>query len=322
MKKQTKSLMDKVAGIGFTLASIFGNYGCTESNLSPIAKEQNTRQNLVSVAPTAPITPVSYKLEDLCDTPIKNREINLRVYIDPNEVLWDYREFKDELFGYIKDFFKENQIKCNINYTNERIDKTTAPNEFALEILANEKQVAKRYYGLITQKEREDKSESDVGALMLNQKGYAATSAGVALVNGGWEEYRPVMTREEIEPQFKEEYKGMTKKDYTLRVNAANCIHEALHCAGLPHPNAFKEEIVKEFQTDKNGQEIPNIMSYQNMNTKCKGLGWELDDLQRKLLHSFISGNNAWKAFKDSYRDLDIYQGNLARANGITERGK
>lgn len=254
---------------------------------------------------------ISYKLEDLCDTELYEKDITLYVYIAPSEILWDYHKYKEEIFGYVKDFFKENQIKCTVVYSTSNFKKFNSSNEFGAEIVVSEKDVEDRFFQLVTEQYAIDGETP----LDLDERGYAVTRAGVALING-WEEWRGILkigelTKEEIERQFSESYKGMTKKDYLFKENAGLICHELLHCVGLWHLDEF-DSLVKEDEI------IPNIMANKlpKFRERCS-VGYSTTNLQKRLIHSFIEGNNAYKAFVDSQRDLELYLKNLAEAKNL-----
>ena len=286
----------------------------TNQNQELVFKEQPAivSKNLSSI----PYKNVSYKLEDLCDTELYEKNIILDVYIEDSKILWDYHKYKDEIFQYVKDFFKENQINCNIVYSNSHFQKFNSNNEFGLEVWDDKKDIEDRYFQLVTETDEIPKDNP----LKFAAKGYAATKAGIALVNGGWEEFRDDMktgelTIEEIEKQFPEQYKELTVKEYQFKNNmAANICHELGHCMGLFHIKTFDPVLVDLYYKD-----VPNIMSYCNMKVK-KGysIGYALNPLQKKLIHSFIAGNNAYKAFVDSHREMDFYIENIREKNHVT----
>jgi len=283
--------------------------GCQKQNLESIVKKQ-AKPAIISQIPTV----ASYKLEDLCDTELYEKDITINVYIEDSDILWDYHKYKEEMFGYVKDFFKENQINCNFVYSNKPFESFKSNNKFGVEIWDAKKDMEKRYFQLIT----ESNLVPENNPLKLAGKGYAVTRAGIALVNGGWEEFREQMkigelTIEEIEKQFPEEYKGMTVKEYLFKNNAANICHELCHCMGLFHVKEFKKPLVK-----LKYKNIPNIMSYCNMEVKeGYSIGYTLNPLQKKLIHSFIAGNNNYKAFVDSQRDLTFYLDNIKEKNKL-----
>ena len=192
---------------------------------------------------------ISHKLEDLCDTEVDWKDIKINVHIEPSEILWDYHKYKDEIFEYVKGFFKEQKINCEIGYSNKKFEGFDKSNEFGLEIWDSKKEMESRFWQLSTEIKKVPKENP----LHLVGKGYAVTRAGVALINGGWEEFRDEMrmgrlTIEEIEEQFLEEYKDMTKKEYHLKSDiAANICHELGHCMSLFHVKEFNPLLVDVF---------------------------------------------------------------------------
>jgi len=265
------------------------------------------------VKPPEIIQRTSYKLEDLCDTKVDWRWIKLHIYIEPSGVLWDYHKYNKELFSYVSAFFKENKINCEIIHCDKQFTKFIQPNEFGVEILDSEQDLNDRYFQLITEQD-----SVDGNPLTLNGRGYAVTRSGIALIDGSWEEFRDWLrageiTIEEIEEQFLGDYKGIIAGDYLLRVNAGNIVHELLHCMMLFHTRTFKPTQVERYHKG-----LPNITSYEVPNFKQgHSVGYVLTPLQQKLVHSFIAGNNNYKAFIDSKRDLNIYLENLAYGNNL-----
>lgn len=263
-----------------------------------------------NVASQAEKYKVSYKLEDLCDTSVSEREIKIHVYVEPSDVLWDYHEHKDEIFRYVNSFFKKLKINSIIDYSETPLKKIDASNEFGVEVLDSNKKLTERYLGLCLAKD--DPEIKNIEEKTSNQKGYSAAKYGLALINGGWEEFRS-MPRNEVEEQFDGVYKGMTVKEYILRQNANNIVHEILHCMGLFHPVDLGYAVVKRSEGD-----TPNIMSLQLPNfSKDLPLGADLDSFQEKLIHSFITRKNAYSAFSDSGKDIKTFLRNIAKSNDL-----
>jgi len=255
---------------------------------------------------------VSYRLEDLCDTEISERDLTLHVYIADSERIWDYRDYKEELFGYVKEFFREQKVNCNIIHSDFNFKIFNSRNEFGVEILDSDKVLIKRYFELypVADKGEENRKIKNLRAT----KGSAVTKTGLVLINGGWEEFRSYMPKEEVEKQFLEEYEGVTRKEYLLRQNAANICHEVLHCLGLFHPKTFFPDLV-----DNYVKGIPNIMSYAPPKfTKENKTGYILNRFQLQFIHSFLAGNNSYKRFLASDRNLDLFATNIARDNNLT----
>lgn len=258
---------------------------------------------------------ISYKLEDLCDTKIYEKDITLNVYIEDSDILWDYHKYRNEIFGYVKDFFKEQQINCKIVYYDKQFNGFDKYNEFGVEIWDDKKDIENRYFQLIT----ETKEIPKENPLKFAAKGYAVTRAGISLVDCGWEEFRDQMKTgelsiEEIEKQFPEQYKGLTVKEYQFKNNmAANICHEIGHCIGLFHVKTFNPVLANLYYKN-----VPNIMSYCNMKVKeGYSIGYNLNPLQKKLIHSFIAGNNTYKAFVDSQRDFEFWLENIREKNNL-----
>ncbi len=243
---------------------------------------------------------ISYTLEDLCDTEITEKKLDLQVYIQPSEIIWDYHEFKEELFEHIIKFFQKEKISCRVTYASLPFVPFNESNKFGVEIYDSEQSFKARLSELLPQ-------------VNTDNEGYAITKKGIALHNAGWQEWRGNIGRQEVEAQFHDNYQGLTVKQYHLRQNAKHICHEILHNLSLFHPNTFSPALVETYSF-----QIPNIMSYQSPKFSDEFvLGSTLADLQRKLIHSFLAGNNTYQAFQDSNRDLDIFLGNIAKANNL-----
>lgn len=294
-----KIKMKKYLALGLCSLALIG---CQKQDLKPTVEE------LTKVCQIQ--NKISYKLEDLCDTELYEKDITLYVYIAPSEILWDYHKYKEEIFGYVKDFFKEQNMNCEILFSESKLENFNSSNILGVEILDSEEKVAERYFHLIS--EPNDLIKGELRKIILNDMGYAATQKGIALISA-WEEFRndEEITKEEIEKQFSESYKGMTKKDYLFKENAGLICHELLHCVGLWHLDEF-DSLVKEDEI------IPNIMANKlpKFRERCS-VGYSTTNLQKRLIHSFIEGNNTYKAFVDSQRDLELYLKNLAEANNL-----
>ena len=87
-----------------------------------------------------------------------------------------------------------------------------------------------------------------------------------------------------------------------------------IHLMSLLHVGTFYPEPVSI-------TEVPNIMMTNFKNIMASDfydracLGFIVDDLQKKLIHSYIAGNNSYEAFVNSNKDLLDYAFNLARDN-------
>ncbi len=281
------------------LAAILGISGC-QSVQSPVIVKK-------------PKEEVSYELGDLCDTEIKEKDLTLHVYISPSERLWDYQDYRDELFGYLKAFFASQKINCHVKYSDSKFKAFTSSNEIGIEVLDSEQAIIKRYFEFSPL----EKENPDIREELEKQKGYAATRKGIALINANWEEFRPDSSRKDI-GWYSEPYKGITLKEYILRNNAGNIAHEVFHCLGFWHPGDFIPELVA---VQEEG--IPNVLSYGPAKfSEEYPLGYTISLLQQKLLHSSIAGNNFYKAFANSNRDLEIFVQDIARANYFILRSK
>jgi len=278
--------------------------GC-QNNYSSRYLEPAVNQSIVYQAP------VSYKLEDLCDTEIYDKNITVNVYIEPSEILWDYHKYKDEIFKHTRDFFKENQINCNVVYSDVKLKKFIEPNEFGIEILDSKIKKDIRYVELMTGFDFDEKLLGGIKNSYNNS--LAATRAQTALILGRHMSYSN-LTEGEVKEIYQDFYKHENIKESVLRELAAHFSHELLHCMGLFHPENFSPSPIEEL-------DVPNIMTNKidrkpKIGEDCV-VGYKLDELQKKLIHSFVAGNNSYKAFADSQKDLLIYSGNLADKNNF-----
>lgn len=289
--------------VGLWFGLIFGSIGCFNERRNNVQLSPVSLQNIAYEKSISKQDRISYELSDLCDTEIQDRNLTLHVYIAKSEKLWDYHENKDELFGYVKSFFKDQKVNCYVVYSLSGFSSFNSPNKVGIEVLDSDEAINERCIQLSDTTYKRNKEV----------KGHAVTNRGIALINGGWEEFRDYMTREEVEEQFNEIYEGITKKEFTLRLNAGNICHEILHCFGLFHPRIFNPDIVHEFENN-----VPNVMSYYKPRFSDKSpIGYSLDLVQRKMMHSFIVGNMMYRAFVDSGRDLDLFTSRIAEANNL-----
>ncbi len=256
----------------------------------------------------------SHKLEDLCDTETETvKRLNLHVYIEPHKDIWDYHEYRNEIFSYVTAFFKKYNVDCNIEFHNKPLERAyLGCNETGVEILASDDRLTKRCFELEKPKTRKQKRKLKRDTSEL--EGRAVTEQGIALINGGWEEWRGDMSREEVIEQFPECYEGINKKEFFLRQHAGLIVHEILHCLGLFHPRTFLPRLVDE---DRNL--LPNALSYEapKLLGKHHPTGRILIPVQTKLLHSYLVGNKTYQAFRDSDYRLTNYLRNMAIANKL-----
>jgi len=251
---------------------------------------------------------VSYKLEDLCDTKVDWKDITLNVFIEDSKALWDSYKYKEEIFDYVKDFFKEQKVNCLVVYSNKQFEWFDKSNEFGLEVWGSKKEKEDRSWQLYT-----GILEVPKGNLFnLQYSSLAVTRAQVSLIDGRCRSYEN-KTQEEVNKLLVELYKK--DKEFILKKIAAHFCHEVLHCMSLFHVDDFKLNLIKK-------TEIPNIMLsrsnyFMPKFKKNHSLGYSLNPLQQKLIHSFIAGNNTYKAFVDSQKDMTFYLENLAEANSL-----
>lgn len=270
--------------------------GCT-----PLSNTQETQKQAVS-----------HKLEDLCDTETETiKKLNLHVYIENSERIWDYHEHKDEIFSYVKRFFRDYNIDCNVEFHEKPLEEYLECNKTGIEIYSDSKMLCERYAELKSWKKRRERKWASKDT---NQKvGIAFTEKGIGLINGGWEEWRDKLSREEAIEQFPESRGGIKKREYLIRQQAGNIVHETLHCLGLFHPKTFNPRLVPEDM-----KIFPNIMGYESpIFVEHKPTGKILIEIQKKLLHSFLAGNGAYKAFQSNNYNLTDYLEDIAHTNKL-----
>jgi hypothetical protein len=286
--------------------------GCSSTPVILEERLVNPVEPPVVLAVSQPEQKVSYKLEDLCDTEITEKDLTLYVSIDKSEKLWDYHDYRDELFGYVTAFFAQYKVNCKLIFLDSGRSFDSA-NEFGVEVLTGDKRMVERYTQLFLPKT--DAERLKIKMELSGFKGRAVPEKGMALINGYWEEFRHDTSRKD-KKWFSEPYKGMTVKEYIIRNNADNICHEVLHCMGLWHPGTFRPLLV----SSKRG-EIPNVLSYYPPEFSEKlPIGSELSSLQVKLMHSYVTGQNTYKAFLDSKKDLDVFLERIAGANSTKVR--
>ena len=313
MGKFRKSLLLGLSGL-----VLLGCNGNSNNNLEQIVKKQEASEKVYQVPQESQTyKKVSYKLNKLCDTKVDWKDMKINVYMEDSKVLYDYHKYRDEIFGYVKDFFKENKINCQVIYSDNNFLKFDSFNEFGVEIVSSN----------IKMKNRRDELLKSIGITprydpyIMHGKGYGVTRASIALINGGWEEFRSdletgEMTPEDMEKQFSRNYKGISVKEYLFKQNAGLICHEVLHCLGLPHPYQFEPPIVRgdDFIPNIMGNSLPRLQKeFQDRYS----VGYSLEKIQKKLVHSFLAGKNNFKAFVSSERNLDVYLENLEKANNL-----
>jgi hypothetical protein len=250
----------------------------------------------------------SYKLENLCDTEVDWKDITVYFYIEPSQELWEFHKYKDKIFPCISEFFREQKINCRIVDSNEPLKAFDSSNEFGVEVWDSQEEKEDRYWQLSTGLEEVPKNTG----LNLRETSHAVTRAGISLINGKRKDLE-WMSEEATKEQITELYKE--DEEFMLKNWASMFSHEILHCASLFHTKTFDPEIIEE-------NAIPNIMSAYNplvipRFTKENSLGYGLTHLQQKLIHSYLAGNNNYKAFVGLYKDLDIYLSKIAETNNL-----
>lgn len=261
-----------------------------------------------STESTRRIEDPSFELSDLLDTAIEPREITLNVYIEDSEILWDYHDYRDELFSYVKAFFAEQKIECHVQYSESR--KTyNVSNEFGVEIYDSTVDMFSRYGTLYNPR---DNDTEEVERQINMSQAYALTEFGISLINGGWENFRENSSRKD-RSFYLEPFSGTNFKEIILKQNAANVVHEVLHCMSLCHPGRFFPNIVEKYIND-----APNILSqYCAEVSEENPIGYNITNLQVGLMHSYVAGNNTFIAFKSVGRDLDKFEEMFAKENKI-----
>jgi hypothetical protein len=321
MEKKTKKILG--GGLLVWLACLgFSKYQDHLDNLEYEALNSHS-QNAPLVERIQPIEKpvieraISYKLEDLCDTEIREREINIDVYISPDEKLWDYHDYRDDIFSYLSEYFLEAKVKCDFNFLESPFNPSLErqPNHLYIEILPGKREFIDRILELQPVENEKERNNLIFGLSMM--RGWSISKRGAVLLDGGWEEFRGYMTRDEIEPQF-EDYSSeanATIGEHLFRMNAGLLFHEAGHNFGLCHTEDFEPHLVETHQG-----KVPNFMSYYPINLKDSEIGYNITDLQKKLLHSYISGGMTYRALRDSDNDLGTFARNIASSNNLGTR--
>lgn len=150
--------------------------------------------------------------------------------------------------------------------------------------------------------------------LDLKYSSLAVTRAQIALIDGVYKS-ETGMSQKEIKEVLLKKYEDEKAKEFFLKNNASHFCHEILHCMGLFHMNTFNPNLIKK-------SEIPNMMLHDSRFIRIKfteenSLGYCLTTSQQKLIHSYIAGKNAYKAFIESQKDIWFYLDNLAEANNV-----
>jgi hypothetical protein len=252
---------------------------------------------------------VSYKLEDFLDTEVKLRDIKLNVYIENSENIWNYSEHKDEIFRYVKDFFKSHKVNCKINYSKTPMQDSNIINEFGLEILGSTEQMNKRRLELILGKFKVSEKTLNEFTKIINLKndGFAYTEGNICLVDGSYDIFMKTLgktpSREEIKKRLNDNYQGISVQEAIQRNDADLICHEVLHCMGLFHPNIFKTDFFERYKI----KDCPDIMILDLPRFDVNKQGYCLDEFQEKMMHSYLAGNNVYKAFMNSKKQLLPY---------------
>lgn len=250
---------------------------------------------------------VSYKLEDLCDTKTDLKKINLFVYIKDSELLWEYHQYKKEIFGYVRDFFRENNIDVNVSYLDTKLKKFNDPTEFGIEIYDSKRGKEERFYQL---KFGLDDVPNNLRLDLINTS-HAVTPAQIVLTNG-IRKSSGGLDINQINELIKDCY--IINPEYILKSHASHFSHEILHLMSLFHVDSFDPDPISK-------DEVPNIMRTSNGYIIASRyydknvLGFKIDDLQKKLIHSYVAGNNAYRAFENSDKIMKIYNFKLASGN-------
>jgi hypothetical protein len=253
-------------------------FGCQNQNENRMQQFQEQPAQVFQISP-------SYKLEDLCDTEVDWKSITIHVYIEPSQGLWEFYKYKDKIFPYISDFFREQMINCKIVDANEPLKPFNSSNEFGIEIWDSQEEKEKRYWELSTGLEVPKST-----GLSLAFTSQAVTRAGISLTHGKRKASKE-MSSEEINKIILGLYE--TNEEYPLKNWAAHFSHEILHCMGLFHPETFYPMITEDTK-------VPNVMlPYDALIiprfTNENSLGYCLDSLQQKLIHSYIAEKNNYK---------------------------
>jgi hypothetical protein len=257
-----------------------------------------------------PESKMSYKLEDLCDTKVDMKDITLYLNFKRDEI-FDRIEYRMEFEFGIKDFFLANNVNCNIEYTSDMKGKYTDPNKFYLRVSNSTTSFARDYRNILTNVQGKVIDDQEACTFLFDKGGFAVTETGISIVNSRMSGLEGIYLGEGLSDLEAEKKIGNVSRAYAKKDAVVGC-HEVLHCMGLFHPRTLSPSLV-----DLNVGGVPNMMMRGPGGKYSWGgaRGYTLDDNQKKLMHSFIAGNNTYKAFEESNHDLWLYVQRLDRDN-------
>ena len=229
-----------------------------------------------------PDNQISLRLEDLCDTQVKERCLDLPVYVSCEENHPARIFYEEEVFPLISEFFSQYQISCHVSFESSVLENLTSSDETGVEIYLSQEDFMNRYKNL----QEIDKNEENPD-MIKETTGTIIPGKNIVIFDATWRtsplvRYKPVIIPWEAYQETPQQL-----IDYCLREDAQLICHEVLHNLGVPHhsrtPGTSKDK-------------IPNIMSYTNLDFEFYPLGGQLNQVQTEIIHSKIAGNNVHKA--------------------------
>ncbi len=221
-------------------------------------------------------------LSDIVDSSNKTIKVDVvgyeKVFGSENNL----KKQKDIVFDYVKEFYKKEGIDLEFKFT-DKIDKKLLnyTKHLAIEFNENEEELSGKYIGRANLKKKKitlspSKFEDiydDIWIKIFNSKS---------------------ITYSEILVEEKENMK-QANKDVSNSI-----IHELGHSFGLYHTHYSKSDPFPDYSTKK----VPNCMSYEYWDDKK---GCDLNDLQKLIIHSYLSGGRIYKAFELVNFDMGDY---------------
>lgn len=257
--------------------------------------------------------PSQINLEYLCDTPIEKRDLQLEIYIEPSEQINDIQEGREKIANYLIEFFSRHSINCKISYTNSPIKPKSHPDQIGIEIYDSKRDVADRYLELCPEEGPNSKGRL-ISAFAF---AFAGTEKRIILTRTDWQTFRYELNKKDKKDYLNIKIEDETVGDLILRTTAQTLSHEIGHCLGLPHievisPTPFKM---------KNGEK--NIMTEGDLpleKLEDNPLGADFNELQVKIIHSFLAENNVWIEFNKNNRRINPMWKSIAEKTNLEYR--
>lgn len=229
-------------------------------------------------------------LEELCDTPVEERNLFLHVYVEEDKK--QAREFYErEVFPKVAEFFEQHKIVCIVNFQDEPLEYLNRHDETGLEIYLSQESYVNRYKRLINSTEENPDDIKATSGMAIIRKNIALFDAspkcyfmhGLSRAGFYWQERDSKVSNR------------LANRD------AHTITHEILHNLGLFHTFQCKKYFPE--------SDEPNIMSYNPANfEEYPIIGGFITDEQIKIIHSRLAGNCAYIALQENsfseYREL------------------